>query len=82
MPRLFHVSDVHFGAEDRAAIDWFAQTVAAELIAAFGDSAGLEASIRAGKSRDIGNHIHFCRWRQVERLIELLASGEVAGTVH
>ncbi|MBR0553818.1 metallophosphoesterase family protein [Stakelama marina] len=27
MPRLFHVSDIHFGAEDRAALDWFAQTV-------------------------------------------------------
>lgn len=30
MPRLFHVSDVHFGAVDRAAIDWFAALVAAE----------------------------------------------------
>ena len=26
--RLFHVSDVHFGAEDRAALDWFAAEVA------------------------------------------------------
>lgn len=55
---------------------------AAELIAVFGDSAALEAAIRAGRSRDIGNHIHFCRWRQVERLIELLATDEVVGTVH
>jgi 3',5'-cyclic AMP phosphodiesterase CpdA len=30
MVRLFHVSDVHFGAEDSAAIDWFGQTVKAE----------------------------------------------------
>lgn len=30
MPRLFHVSDVHFGAEDRAATAWFAATVHAE----------------------------------------------------
>lgn len=30
MTRLFHVSDIHFGAEDRAALDWFAQCVAAE----------------------------------------------------
>src|SRR5690242_17876408 len=30
MIRLFHVSDVHFGAEDQAAIDWFAACVAAE----------------------------------------------------
>lgn len=27
---LFHVSDVHFGVEDRAAMDWFAGTVRAE----------------------------------------------------
>lgn len=28
--RLFHVSDVHFGAEDGAAIDWFGRMVKAE----------------------------------------------------
>ena len=27
---LFHVSDTHFGAEDRGALDWFAAAVAAE----------------------------------------------------
>ena len=31
MIRLFHASDVHFGAEDRAALDWFAATVHAEV---------------------------------------------------
>jgi 3',5'-cyclic AMP phosphodiesterase CpdA len=30
MIRLFHVSDVHFGAEDPAAVQWFAERVAAE----------------------------------------------------
>lgn len=30
MNRLFHVSDIHFGAEDRAALDWFAGRVAQE----------------------------------------------------
>ncbi len=30
MTRLFHVSDIHFGAEDRAALDWFADRVAQE----------------------------------------------------
>lgn len=30
MTRLFHVSDIHFGAEDRAALDWFAGRVADE----------------------------------------------------
>ncbi|MFW2852543.1 metallophosphoesterase family protein [Sphingomonas sp. TX0543] len=28
--RLFHVSDIHFGAEDPAALDWFAERVAEE----------------------------------------------------
>jgi 3',5'-cyclic AMP phosphodiesterase CpdA len=28
--RLFHVSDVHFGAEDKAAIGWFGEVVKAE----------------------------------------------------
>ncbi len=31
---LFHVSDLHFGAEDRAALDWFAREVAAQQPAA------------------------------------------------
>lgn len=30
MSRLFHVSDLHFGAEDRAALNWFAAQVASE----------------------------------------------------
>lgn len=30
MTRLFHVSDLHFGREDRAALDWFACAVDAE----------------------------------------------------
>lgn len=30
MPRLFHVSDIHFGAEDQHAIDWFADRVHSE----------------------------------------------------
>lgn len=54
---------------------------AAELIATFGDHAALEAAIRAGHMRDIGNYVHFCRWRQTERLVELMASDEVIGTV-
>ena len=57
-------------------------TDAAELMAQFGATAGIEAALRAGRSRDIGNHIHFCRWRQVERLIDLLSSDEAVGTVH
>jgi len=30
MTRLFHVSDLHFGKADQAALDWFAATVVAE----------------------------------------------------
>lgn len=30
MTRLFHVSDIHFGCEDKQALDWFAQCVADE----------------------------------------------------
>lgn len=30
MTRLFHVSDLHFGREDKAAVDWFKATVEAE----------------------------------------------------
>ena len=55
---------------------------ASALIAAFGDDAGFEASARADRSRDLGNVINFAHWRQIERLIVLLASDEVVGTVH
>jgi hypothetical protein len=55
---------------------------AADLIATFGEQASVEAAIRAGHMRDIGNHVHFCRWRQTERLVALMTSAEVLGTVH
>ena len=55
---------------------------AAELITRFGEGAGYEAASRADKSRDLGNHLHFCRWRQIERLIVLLSVSRAIGTVH
>jgi len=55
---------------------------AAELIQLFGENAGYEAASRADRSRDLGNHIHFCRWRQIERLIVLMSVEEPVGTVH
>jgi hypothetical protein len=55
---------------------------AAALIASFGEDAGREAAARADISRDRGNIILFCRWRQVERLIVTLASHQVQGTIH
>lgn len=52
------------------------------LICALGPTATLEAAARARRSRDLGNVIHFCRWRQVERLIVILVSDRVEGTRH
>ncbi|MES2339550.1 MAG: hypothetical protein V4537_15770 [Pseudomonadota bacterium] len=59
-----------------------AVTDADALIAAHGDDAGFEAAARAERSRDLGNAVHFAHWRQIERLIVLLTSGDVVGTVH
>ena len=53
-----------------------------ELIACFGELAGSEAAARADRSRDLGNHIHFCHWRQIERLIVLLTHGASLGSIH
>lgn len=53
-----------------------------QLIAAFGPLACAEAAARADRSRDVGNHLRFCHWRQVERLIELLSIPGAVGTVH
>lgn len=55
---------------------------AAELIARFGVHAASEAAARAGRSREVGNVDHFCRWRQIERLILLLADGGRMHTLH
>ena len=55
---------------------------AADLIALFGEDAGFEAAARADRYRDLGNHIHFCRWRQIERLIVLMSVNRAVGTVH
>ena len=55
---------------------------ASDLIAVYGDDAGFEAAARADRSRDIGNLVNYCRWRQIERMIVLLATHEVVGSVH
>jgi hypothetical protein len=55
---------------------------AAELIARFGDQAASEAAARAALSRDRGNVVHFCRWRQIGRMIELLSSGPGEAALH
>ena len=55
---------------------------ATDLISRFGDDAGFQAAALADRSRDVGNVVHFCRWRQIERLIVLLSVEEPVGTVH
>ena len=55
---------------------------AADLIERYGDAAALEASARAERSRDLGNVLRFCHWRQIERVIATLSSGEVLGSIH
>jgi hypothetical protein len=57
-------------------------TAATELMSAFGSKAVKEATNRASQSRERGNVIRFCQWRQVARLIEMLADNDVQGTIH
>jgi hypothetical protein len=52
------------------------------LMALFGSAAGLEASERAEASRTVGNHLQYCRWRQIERLVILLSLETSIGTIH
>jgi hypothetical protein len=55
---------------------------AAELLEQFGGEAVVEAAARAKGSRDAGNVMRFCHWRQIERVIVALSSEKAAGTVH
>ena len=46
-------------------------------------SAAAEAAARANHSRGLGNVVHFCRWRQIERMINLLNTDATSGaTIH
>lgn len=68
---------IHVHLPDRSAA---ADT--AELIARFGDYAASEAAARAERSREVGNVGHFCRWRQIERMILVLAAGPTGHSLH
>lgn len=52
------------------------------LIDQFGKAAVIEAADRAEHSRHVGNHLNFCRWRQIERLIIMLSVETTLGTIH
>jgi hypothetical protein len=62
---------------DRASI-----SDAQALLKQFGDDAAFEAAERADKSRDRGNVILYCRWRQIERMIIALTNAQPLGTIH
>lgn len=55
---------------------------ASELIDRYGEGAGVQAAVRAARSRDAGNVLRFCHWRQIERLIALLSSDQVRDSIH
>jgi hypothetical protein len=67
----------HVHVADREAL-----AEATELMARFGEYAVSEAAMRADQSRALGNILHFCRWRQIERTIEMLSAAEPAGSIH
>ena len=67
----------HVHVEDRQAL-----TEATDLMTHYGELAQYEAAQRADRSRSLGNVIHFCRWRQIERTIAMLSAEEVTGSVH
>lgn len=62
---------------DRAAF-----TDATQLIESHGANAADEATERARRSRDTGNLVAFCRWRQAKRAIALIAGEHLPATIH
>jgi hypothetical protein len=62
--------------------DRLALADASDLIDRYGAEAGDEAAARAARSRDDGNVVRFCHWRQIERVIAALVAEEVRGTIH
>ena len=67
----------HIHLPDRTAV-----ADADDLISRFGEHAASEAARLAGRSRALGNVVHFCRWRQIERMIERLSAGARGSTIH
>jgi hypothetical protein len=55
---------------------------AARLTAEYGADAAMAAALRAAHSRARDNAIRFCHWREVERMVTLLAAPPPATTRH
>lgn len=60
----------------------FDARTAEAMIDQHGPAAAEAAAIEAERARDRGNVAHFCRWRQIERLIVLLDCDPPTGTRH
>jgi hypothetical protein len=56
--------------------------LATEMMALFGDNASGEAGRRARHSRDLGNVVGYCAWRQAQRLILVLERDLAETTLH
>jgi hypothetical protein len=56
--------------------------LATEMMALFGSEASGEAARRASHSRNSGNVVGYCAWRQAQRLIIVLGTDVPEGTVH
>ncbi len=63
-------------------VDREAYDGASELLDSFGERALAEAAIRAERSRDVGNHIHYTRWCRVGRAILVLGDPAPGGPLH
>ena len=59
-----------------------AVTDALSLVDEYGVDAPLAAAMRAVQSRDAGNVLKFCHWRQIERLSAMLTGDTIEGSLH
>lgn len=55
---------------------------AAELMERYGDEAATKAAALATQSREAGNVVRFCHWRQIQRVIAALSSQRILGSLH
>lgn len=70
------------GAQLHSLHDRSSFETAAILIARFGDEAVLEAATMADAFETAGDLALFCRWRQVERAVQLLQLEDIVGEIH
>ena len=55
---------------------------ASALIARYGSDAAMEAAFTADGCRAAGDVGQFCRWREIERMVQLLQLDQPVGELH